>query len=102
MGDTNSIRMLALQEALADPFQQGNQNVMDSGHLREMNVMDMSASEWTKTRRTFYFRPMPVVSNEAIVGRMVTGRRKEVNKNEDDPDKIFRTYPSFDPVFMKV
>lgn len=37
-------------------------------------------------------------------GNDTNGKNVEMANNSDpqDPDKIFRTYPSFDPVFMKV
>jgi len=37
-------------------------------------------------------------------GNIPNGHSLDLDNNNDqqDPDKIFRTYPSFDPVFMKV
>ena len=103
-----SIRMLAMQEAFADPFQQGNQSLMDSGHLKELDPKGTSATaEWRKARRAL-FQPK-LGGGGGPFSRRAAGKENAanpaVNPQEDggyDPDKVFRTNPGFDPVFMKI
>jgi len=102
-----AIRMLAMQEAFADPF-------ADSGHPKELDPKGVSATaEWRKARRAL-FQQQPKLGGGLFSRRAAAAAGKEnsavVNpalnaKEKDggyDPDKVFRTNPGFDPVFMKI
>jgi len=103
-----SIRMLAMQEAFSDPFQQGNQSLMDSRHLKDLDPKGVSATaEWRKARKAL-FQPAKI---GGFYSRRAAGKENNVanpaaaNAKDDggyDPDKVFRTNPGFDPVFMKI
>jgi len=104
-----SIRMLAMQEAFADPFQQGNQSLMDSGHLKELDPRGVSASAELRKARKAFFQPKVAVfsrrpGKENGGGANGGGVNAANAKDESgyDPDKVFRKNPGFDPVFMKI
>ena len=96
-----AIRMLAMQEAFADPF-------ADSGHPKELDHKGVSATaEWRKARKAI-FQPAKM---GGFYSRRAAGKENNVanpaaaNAKDDgsyDPDKVFRTNPGFDPVFMKI
>ena len=85
----------------------GNQgNFMDSTHLKELDPSGVSATaEWRKARRALFFQP-----NKAALprragkenGSIPPANAKEGGEGGYDPDKVFRTNPGFDPVFMKI
>ena len=107
-----SIRMLAMQEAFADPFQQGNQSLMDSGHLKELDPRGVSASAELRKARKALFQPKLAVfsrrpgkengggANAAGCSGVNVANAKD--ESGYDPDKVFRKNPGFDPVFMKI
>ena len=79
---------------------------MDSTHLKELDPSGVSATaEWRKARRALFFQP-----NKAALPRRIGKENSSIpaanNAKEGeggyDPDKVFRTNPGFDPVFMKI
>ncbi len=109
----DSIMMLALKEALQDPFQQGNQNLMDSKHLGEINPEAGSRAEWNRAAKKLSLGSLLTwaISANAANARAAQQQQqqqlaakngKKAAEVVDDPDKVFRTYPGFDPVFMKI
>jgi len=104
-GSSISIRMLAMQEAFADPFQQGN--LMDSSHLKELDPSGVSATaEWRKARRVLFSQHSKAAFPRRGAGKengsIPAANAKEGGEGGYDPDKVFRTNPGFDPVFMKI
>ena len=81
---------------------------MDSTHLKELDPSGVSATaEWRKARRALFFRPNKAAlprrgAGKENAGSIPAANAKEGGEGGYDPDKVFRTNPGFDPVFMKI
>ena len=79
---------------------------MDSTHLKELDPIGVSATaEWRKARRALFSQPSKAALQPRRSGKE-NGSIPAANAKEGeggyDPDKVFRTNPGFDPVFMKI
>jgi len=83
--------------------QNGFNRALDAKHWVKMDVLKSpSAQKWLKklfgggNKETMALAATASASDPKTPGTPVTP------PSSPDPDKIFRQYPSFDPVFMKV
>ena len=71
---------------------------------RSLDELAMSAVEGFDDIVGNSLTPTSYIADPNLNSNDASGKNIDLGNNSDqqDPDKIFRTYPSFDPVFMKV